>query len=295
MSKLLLVLLLALPVNAQSLQEREFAAASLGDRKMNYRVLLPDGYKTGRQRFPVLYLLHGLSGSHRDWADKSGLARYAKGQPLIIVMPDADDSWYANSASQPHASYEDYIARDLVAEIDGRFRTRRERNARAVAGLSMGGAGALRFAIKYPQVFGFAGSFSGALDVARNPEHYRQGTPNREQTDAVFGPAGSATRREADVFALASAAEPAALPFLYFDCGTDDSFLPENREFATLLQKRKIAYEYREVPGRHDWKFWDKQVREFFAVLANHGFMPAHSLTQRKARRSKGTAGKQTR
>src|ERR1700757_619599 len=93
-------------------EEATFHSSSL-DRDMHYLVLLPHDYNSGR-RFPVLYLLHGLYGDYKNWDTRTGLERHAKTAPFIIVMPDADNSWYTNSATVPRDKFEDYIAKDLI-------------------------------------------------------------------------------------------------------------------------------------------------------------------------------------
>jgi S-formylglutathione hydrolase FrmB len=236
------------------------------DREMRYRVLLPQGYSFGTQRFPVLYLLHGLYGDYTDWTKQSKLEDCAKPFPLIIVMPDAGDSWYTNSATVPGDKFEDYITKDLIPEIDARFRTKPSHSARAIAGLSMGGYGAVKFALKYPQLFTFAGSLSGAFDAALNldirvPEY-------REKLLAVLGPDGDPTRPANDVFALAAQADASQLPYFYIACGTEDGFLPINRDFVSSLPDKKIAFEYHETPGDHSWDYWDRSVQELLRSLA---------------------------
>jgi S-formylglutathione hydrolase FrmB len=128
--------------------------------------MLPSDYATNTQRrYPVLYLLHGLTGDENDWWTRTRLAEYAARYHLIIVTPGVGDSWYANSASDPRARYEDVIIKDLIPFIDAHYRTVPTRDGRAIAGLSMGGLGAVKFALRYPQMFAFAGSFSGAFGV----------------------------------------------------------------------------------------------------------------------------------
>jgi len=252
-------------VAAHSTVDGTFHSESL-NRDIRYRVLLPRGYEAGAQRFAVLYLLHGLDGDYTDWTMNSKLQDHAQRLPLIIVMPDADDSWYTNSATVPGDKFEDYIVKDLVAEIDARFRTKPLRSARAVAGLSMGGYGALKFALKYPQLFAFAGSLSGALDApldldTRVPEY-------REKLIAAFGPHGNPARPANDLFQLLSRADAAHLPYLYIACGTEDGFLSINREFVSSLPSRKIAFEYHETPGGHSWDYWDHSVRDVLRSAA---------------------------
>jgi S-formylglutathione hydrolase FrmB len=129
---------------------------------MHYRVLLPAAYEAGG-RFPALYLLHGLYGDYMNWDTRTRLEEYAKATNVIVVMPDADDWWYTNSATVPADKFEDYIAKDLISQIDKTFRTLRDRHARAIAGLSMGGYASVKFGLKYPDLFVFVGSLSGAF------------------------------------------------------------------------------------------------------------------------------------
>jgi len=247
------------------LVEGTFHSKSL-QRDIRYRVLLPRGYEAGTERFAVLYLLHGLDGDYTDWTTNSKVQDYAQPLPLIIVMPDADDSWYTNSATVPADKFEDYIVKDLIVEIDARFRTEASRSARAVAGLSMGGYGALKFALKYPEMFAFAGSLSGALDA---PLHLDERVPEyREKLLVAFGPHGGPVRSANDLFQLVARADAAHLPYLYIACGTEDGFLPINREFVSSLPGRKIAFEYHETPGDHSWDYWDRSVRDLLRSTA---------------------------
>ena len=148
----------------QPFVDKAFHSASL-NRDMRYRVLLPHGYRTGTKRFAVLYLLHGLYGDYTNWTSNTKLAQYAGPFPLLIVMPDAGDSWYINSATVPKDKFEDYIVEDLIPEIDSHFRTIPKRSGRAIAGLSMGGYGEVKVGLKHPLVVAFAGSGRGAFDA----------------------------------------------------------------------------------------------------------------------------------
>jgi len=241
-----------------------FHSAALG-RQVTYRVFLPAGYERSRRTYPVLYLLHGLFGEYRNWDTLTRLRDHVGGTDLIVVMPDAGNSWYANAPGAKGSPYEDYIANDVIADVDRRFRTRAERGGRAIAGLSMGGYGAVKFALKYPQLFSFAGSLSGAFDAPldlaeRHPEY-------AESLDAAFGPHDAPSRGQEDIFALLRHADVKALPYLYVDCGAGDQFLQVNRRFVALLNERRAAYEYHELPGEHSWEYWDRQVQSLLAVV----------------------------
>ena len=101
----------------------KLAAASLGGKPLPYRVLLPAGYAQSSQRYPVLYLLHGAGGNEDDWSTRTNLAAYTSNRNLIVVMPGVGNSWYADSAGDPAARYEDAIIRDLIPHVDARYRT----------------------------------------------------------------------------------------------------------------------------------------------------------------------------
>lgn len=231
-------------------EEHVFHSASL-NRDMHYLVLLPRDYASGR-RFPVLYLLHGLYGDYKDWDTRTRLESAVKSLPLLIVTPDADDSWYTNSATKLADKFEDYIAKDLISEIDGKYRTIRDRHSRAVAGLSMGGYGAVKFALKYPELFFFAGSLSGAFNAAQNLDDLRPDF--RAKLLEVFGPVANHTRAENDIFLFLK--DSHEHPYFYLACGTADFFLDTNRALAAQLSAQKIPYEYHETPGGHDWEYW---------------------------------------
>lgn len=247
------------------LQDNSFHSAAL-DREMKYRILLPCDYQTGSGRFPALYLLHGLYGDYLNWDTRTDLELFAQKYELIVVMPDADNSWYTNSATDPKDKFEDYIAKDLVAEINSKFRTLRSRHARAIAGLSMGGYGALKIALRYRDEFAFAGSLSGALNAAQDLADKRP--EFRDQLLKVFGPSGSAVRADNNLFSLLQTASAKDLPYFYLACGSADDFLPVNREFAAQLSSRSADYEYHETAGGHSWDYWDRSLPDLFRAVA---------------------------
>lgn len=242
------------------------AAASLGGKALPYRVMLPSDYATSRRSYPVLYLLHGLTGDESDWWTRTRLADYAARYHLIIVTPGVGDSWYANSASDPQARYEDVIVKDLIPYIDLHYRTLASREGRAIAGLSMGGLGAIKFALRYPQMFSFAASFSGAFGVPMIASLGKKPSARiLNQLHNIYGDVNSQTRRNNDVFTLLNQPLPkgSRYPYLYVSVGKSDP-LPEvsesNPRLARELGARKLKFEYHERPGTHDWHFWDSEV-----------------------------------
>jgi S-formylglutathione hydrolase FrmB len=245
--------------------------SKLMNRKMPYEVLLPEGYqeKSGRT-YQTLYLLHGLTGHYDDWVAKTTLAEGSKKYGYVIVMPEGNNGWYTDSPVKPNDKFESYIINELIPEIEKKFSVSKERKGRAVAGLSMGGYGALKFGLKHPEKFVLAGSFSGAL---RAPEWNEKTLPAfkvlGESANSAFGEMGNTARDENDLFKLLqgkSAGELKALPFLYIDCGTEDGLVEQNVQFAELVLKKKIPHEFRQLPGKHNWNFWNTQIAEFLDV-----------------------------
>jgi putative tributyrin esterase len=249
--------------------QTELLGSKLMGRRMPYRIILPLGYgapKESAKRYSVIYLLHGLAGHYDNWTNLTKLVQYAAPYKFIIVTPEGGDGWYTDSSTVPNDKYESYIIQELIPEIDKKFRTLADRDHRIIAGLSMGGYGAIKFGLRYPNLFSVVGSFSGGLDA---PLRGQNSPFLRPSILSVFGPEGSKTRRDNDIYSMVRDMPTEQLkniPFIYLDCGTDDSFFQINRDFDTLLLEKKIPHEFRELPGKHEWPYWDSQVQEFLRV-----------------------------
>jgi putative tributyrin esterase len=272
-------LLLLIPMSAYAQRdpptsEIELQSALLG-RTISYRILYPiKYYSDGKRdtRFPVLYLLHGLTGHSNDWLEKTRVALYATHYDIFIVMVEGNNGWYTDSATVPADKYESYILSELIPDVEKRFRVSTLREGRAIAGLSMGGYGAIKFGLKHPEMFALTASMSSAFGAASWTEkELKDPGVIRDSLLQTFGPAGSATRAANDVFKLArevSAKKIAPLPYFYFDCGTEDFLFSNNREFANLFVELKIPHEYRQLPGNHSWPYWDAQIEEILRLAA---------------------------
>ncbi len=249
----------------------EKISSKMMGRELAYRVIVPSGYSealNAQTRYPVIYLLHGLTGNFANWTDRTKLAEYAAGKNVIIVTPEGENGWYTDGATNANDKYESYIIKELVPEIDKKFRTNPDRKNRVIAGLSMGGYGALKFGMKYPEMFSLAGSFSGALGTATFPNSGR-GEASMRSLGVIFGATDSDTRKANDIFKMVREITPEktkSLPFLYIDCGTEDFLFQNNRDFIDLLVEKKIPHEFRQLPGGHNWPYWDKQVQEFLRI-----------------------------
>ena len=260
------------PQTPISVVRDEKLVSKLMGRDMPYRIIVPVGYANSTERYPVLYLLHGLTGHFNNWTDKTKIAEYAAAQKLLIVTPEGDNGWYTDSSTVPKDKYESYIVKELIPEIDKKFRTFADRDHRAIAGLSMGGYGAIKLGLKYPEMFVLSGSFSGALGAASITEKQVPGAIGRS-IDAIFGPVNTELRKANDPFDMIGQATTEKIknfPFLYIDCGTEDFLFSTNRDFVALLLEKKVPHEFRQLPGGHTWTYWNTQVEEFLELAETH-------------------------
>jgi S-formylglutathione hydrolase FrmB len=227
-------------------------------KEVGMNVILP---KTGRAPFPAYYLLHGLSDDHTGWMRRTRIEPYALEYPLVVVIPDGYRGFYTDNEEGP--AYEKYLLEEVIGFVERTFPVQRRRSRRCIGGLSMGGYGALRLALANPELFASANSHSGATHVG-TLRYNRAKEPERTQ---IFGTNPIGSRH--DLWALArKAAGHGRLPKLQIDCGTEDSLLKYNRDFHAHLQKLKIAHEYAEYPGQHNWAYWDEHVRQALAFHA---------------------------
>jgi S-formylglutathione hydrolase FrmB len=243
-----------------------FHSAAL-NRDMPYRAIIPATI-AANQKLPVLYLLHGGGGGFRDWSNYSDVAGYAE-RGLILIMPEGNNSYYTNSAEKPQDRYEDYIVRDLIADVERRFPAAGDRTHRAIAGVSMGGFGAIMLALKHPDLFVFAGGLSSALDVPSRPFSIKRVGQYRQHA-SIFGPWASQSRRASDPFVLVRSIDPAQAPYLFFTCGDLEGLLPTTHRFAAIMQARHFSYEFHTVSGGHDWNQWNRNVPDLMKSALNH-------------------------
>ena len=236
------------------------AMPSLG-RMVSVTACIPDGVVGP---WATLYLLGGMTDDHTTWARRTSLERYASGLPLLIVMPDGGRDWYVNSQTAAHNAFETYVTRDLLTFVETTFHVKPVRQARAVAGLSMGGYGAMRLALGNPELYCAAVSHSGAMGITRNMSE--RSPEFQGEIGRIFGasPAGGPD----DVFALAESLPESKRPALRLDCGVSDFLIEDNRLFHSHLNGLGYAHEYAEHDGGHDWAYWDSHIVETLAFVS---------------------------
>jgi len=206
------------------------------------------------------YLLHGLSDDHTTWHRRTSVELYVAGMPLVVVMPDGGRGWYSNAVDG--FAYEDDLIKDVVGLVERTFPVRAERSGRAIGGLSMGGYGAIKLALKYPEMFGSANAHSGAFGILRQNVAQQARAINPE-FERIFG--GNPEDGPDDPFGIVAKLDHGRIPPLRIDCGTDDFLLGQNRAFHAYLDAMHVEHEYQEFPGGHDWGYWDLHLPQAIA------------------------------
>jgi S-formylglutathione hydrolase FrmB len=218
-------------------------------------IIIPDSYQSINKSFPVVYLLHGYSGSYRNWIDRTNVKKLSDQFDLIIVCPDGDkNSWYIDSPVDTMSRYDTHIGIEVVEFIDANFRTVKSRQGRAIAGLSMGGHGAFMIAVHHQDTFSSIGSMSGGLDL----RPFADGWEIKQK----IGPIAEYPERWDSLSAVNNISQIENGQFkIIFDCGVDDFFIEVNRELHRKLLEAKIPHEYIERPGTHSWDYWKNAVK----------------------------------
>ena len=239
-------------------------------KKVGTYVILPEP-SVVQPPFATFYLLHGLSDDYTVWLRRTRIEWYVRELPLMVVMPDGYRGFY--TANADGHDYARYVADELVEFVERNFPAQRSREGRCVGGLSMGGYGALRLALGYPDRFASANSHSGAVLHGHRNAPRPDGPLSPAEFRRIFGehPEGS----DHDLLELARrAAAAGSLPRILLDCGTEDFLIEDNRAFHRALRQLNVPHEYREFPGAHDWDYWDRHVRDALAFHAHALSLP---------------------
>jgi len=226
-------------------------------------VILPENYNLENE-FSVVYLLHGHGDNYSGWIKKvPKIKKLADQYNFIIVMPDAEISWYWDSPVNKRLRYETFTSDELIRFMDEKYKTKKDRKARAITGLSMGGQGALFLAFRHQDVFGAAGSMSGGLDIRSFPLNW-------ELKEKLGDFATNKDRwNNYTVINQVYRLTPNSIQ-LIIDCGVSDFFHQVNKNMHQKLLERNIPHVYIERPGGHSWDVWSDAVEYQFIFFNNY-------------------------
>lgn len=217
------------------------------------------------KNYPVVYLLHGYSGNYASWIKGApALEDYADQYQVIFVCPDgAFGSWYIDSPVDPAMKFETYVGTEIPAYIDSHYPTIKDRKARAITGLSMGGHGGLFLGFRHAGTFGACGSMSGGVDLRPFPKNWQLSqrlgdTLNHEENWKKYSVTTVVENKPSDSLAI------------IIDCGTEDFFYTVNKNLHQKLMQLKIPHEYTERPGQHNWDYWRNAVQHQLLFFKNY-------------------------
>jgi len=257
-------------LSAQSIVKESLSFESeILSTAIKYSVYLPEGYEHSQRHYPVVYLLNGYTGNETDWIQFGDMQRIVDQSieagdipPMIIIMPDGDDRLYMNNHDNSYR-YGDMFIEELMPYVEGKYRIRAEKQFRGISGLSMGGAGTLRFAMLYPDLFGAAAAFSSAVgtdeEMLASGQQGFDGYWGRVLGRGLQGEARLSDHyRKNAILDIAKTADIRKLNSvrIYFDCGDDDFLAIGNSSLHIEMRKRGINHQYRVRDGAHTWEFW---------------------------------------
>lgn len=261
-----------------------FISQSLG-RCVSMNVILP----TDKMYFPgmpvraadkpykTLYLLHGVLGNYTDWLHGTRIQRWAEENDLAVVMPSGDNGFYVDQPWNCNF-YSRFIGEELVSFTRKTFPLSHKREDTFIAGLSMGGYGAIHNGLKYHETFGYIGALSSALVVNDSmlcrPERHPFFVETKQYATSCFGQdLEAALKSDVNPKVLVDrlVEEKAVMPEIFMACGLDDSLLGVNEDFAAYLKKKGIAVTFEMAPGSHEWDFWDTYIKKVLEWLPLEG------------------------
>ncbi len=247
----------------------DFRSATL-KRTVSMNVILP--VEKFRGPYPTLYLLHGLTDNCNGWLSYSRIRFWAEESGLAVVMPSGENSFYMDVLVKDGClgDFGEYIGRELVDVTREMFPLSRKREDTFLAGLSMGGFGACRNALKYCETFGKAAVLSGALHFYEYPVSWVETQGNTIGELKNFGDLEETRHSDRNPRYLIEAIrkDPARrFPAFYVACGLQDALLEANRSIAGALAEAGADVTYEEGEGGHDWEFWDTYIRHVLKWL----------------------------
>ena len=231
------------------------------NRQTTFNAIIP---MKGKKPLRTLYLLHGIFGNYTDWLVNSRIAYWAEERNLAVIMPSGDNSFYVDNEKNS-AMYGEFIGREIVEAARELFPLSEKKEDTFIAGLSMGGYGAIKTGLKYHETFGAIAALSAALlikEAVASDDTSSVLIERRSFFESVFGDLNKLIGSNNDPEALISALKKsgAEIPAIYLCCGTEDFLIENNRSFHKFLKNQNVQHTYVESAGAHNWEFWDENI-----------------------------------
>ena len=226
----------------------------------------PQAENAEQKPLKTLYLLHGIFGNYTDWVNGTRIQALAEANDLAVIMPSGENRFYLDDEKSGEL-YGEFIGKELVEFTRKLFPLSDKREDTFIAGLSMGGYGAIRNGLKYAENFGCVIGLSAALvhDTWKDADNSAPiFTFRRNYYEAIFGEYGKVKGSDKDPKALLLKLkeEGRPVPKMYLCCGTEDDLVTANRDFRDFLNENGVDLTYVEGPGKHDWVFWDTYIKK---------------------------------
>lgn len=255
--------------------------SSILKKEMTYAVYLPKGYESSQRMYPVLYLLHGAGGNQRSWIQGGDMQRIVdkaieegKADPMIIVMPDAELTYFMNTKDKEY-QFEDFFFNELMPYVEKTYRCRSGKRYRSIAGLSMGGFGALLYALHHPELFNASAALSAAVrtdeEVIDMPEEdylkrYRKMMGELKNSESRIT---DFWNQNSIIFLVKQLKEDQKkLVHFYIDIGDDDFLYRGNSLLHTTMRDLNIPHEYRVRNGSHSWEYWRSALPDVLTFVS---------------------------
>ncbi len=240
-------------------------------RNVTYKAIVPTEELEVGKPLKTLYLLHGIMGDYTNWIVKTRVAQLATKYKIAVIMPSGENSFYVDQEAACN-NYGEYVGRELVEETRKLFPLSTNREHTYIAGLSMGGYGALRNGLKYNHTFGAIAGLSSALimeQILASTEEAKWVFGKRSYYEATFGDLSKLKGSDKDLEALIIniKKENCSMPRIYLACGTEDHLINNNRQYRDFLISQDVKHIYFETSGIHDWKFWDEYIEKVMRWL----------------------------
>lgn len=265
-----------------TVNEHEVIKSNILHKDVAYSVYLPFDYNTSNRFYPVVYLLHGYTDDQTGWIQFGEINSYADKAiaegtipPMIIIMPNADSSWYINSFDGKE-NYEDFFIKELMPAVENKYRIKAQKRFRGIAGLSMGGYGSLIYAMKYPNLFAAATPLSAAVltddELVNLPQNSWDNTFARLYGNNLSGKQrlNNAWYQNSILKIVENTPADTLKKVRYWiDCGDDDFLTKGNCMLHIALIDKKIPHEYRVRDGAHNWTYWRSGITDALQFIGN--------------------------